>query len=203
MATQDAPLPRPGSSSKDPLARLIEQQSWPPPQAEVSVQDAIRAVFARLGPAGDSVRDALHGTWLHEPLHAVLTDIPVGSWTAAVLFDAIGAIAHSRKLDVAADAAVVLGLAGATGAAITGFNDWAEIKDQSPRRIGAAHAILNIAATGLFVGSLISRRKSGSRTNARSLAILGYVLASVSAHLGGNLVYEHGIGMDDGKHWRG
>jgi uncharacterized membrane protein len=185
-------------TSKDPVARFLESTNWVSREVETSVQNAVRSAFESLGPA---VRAALHGDWLHEPLHAVLTDVPVGSWTAAVAFDAVGAIARSRKMDAAADAAVILGLAGAAAAAVTGLNDWAEIKKKNPRRVGAAHALLNIAGTGLFLTSCVLRRKERTRANARAVAILAYLVVSLSAHLGGNLVYEHGIGVERGKHW--
>ena len=162
------------------------------------MQDAVHAVFHRMGDAGPAVRRVLHGDWLHEPLHAVLTDIPVGSWTAAVVFDSVAALTGDRTLDRAADAAVVLGLVSAVGAAVTGLNDWADTSGD-PRRIGAVHAVLNVAATGLFAASCIARHKNRSRSTGRSLAALGLVLVGVSAHLGGNLVYEHGIGVQDTK----
>jgi len=74
------------------------------------------------------------------------------------------------------------------------MNDWSEIKQTAPRRIGLVHAALNIAATGLFVGSCIARTKR-ARATGRSLAALGYLTVSLSAHLGGSLIYEHGIGV--------
>ena len=179
--------------SGDPAARLAERQGWITDGMQESAQTAIAEAFERLG--GEGLRSALHGDWLHEPLHAVITDVPVGSWTAAVVFDGIAALTGSDGMDAAADACVGLGLLGAVGAAITGINDWAEVKEEAPRRIGAVHALLNVAATGLFVGSLIARKVSGSRSNGRALAALGLVVASASAHLGGNLVYEHGVGV--------
>ena len=189
----------PRSSSADPLARLAERQNWIPSAAELAAQDAIRALFRSFGPSGDAIRRALHGTWLHEPLHAVLTDVPVGAWTAAVVFDALSAIAQSRSLDKAADACVILGLAGAAGASISGINDWAEIKQTRPRRIGSVHALLNVAATALFIGSATQRRNSGSRSAARILGALGFVVVYATPHLGGNLIYEHGIGVESKK----
>ena len=103
----------------------------------------------------------------------------------------------SSALDTAADATLIVGVAGALGAAVTGMNDWAEVKQAAPRRIGAVHALLNIAATGLFVGSMVARRRRGSRPTGRALAALGYLVGSVSAHLGGNMVYEHGVGVSE------
>ena len=195
-------MPHTAPISADPLARLAEKQHWITPEAEIRVQKAIRDALGGDNATGRKIRDLLHGTWLHEPLHSIMTDVPVGSWTAAVLFDAIAAVARSEKLDFAADALVILGLAGATGAAITGMNDWAEVKREAPRKIGAVHAILNVASSLLFMGSLFERRKKGSRANARALAIFGYLVVSASAHLGGNMIYEHGIGVERGKAWQ-
>lgn len=181
--------------SKDPVARLAERQSWITPKAELAAQRTIAETLESLG--GRELRKVLHGTWLHEPIHAVLVTVPLGAWTCTVAFDAIAAISDSSGMDGAADATLILGLLGATGAAITGMNDWAEVKEAAPRRIGAVHALLNVAATGLFVASLVARKRRGSRPTGRALAALGYLLGSVSAHLGGNMVYEHGVGVSE------
>lgn len=191
-----------GAISRDPLARLAEKQQITTPAGEIAVQKAVRSILGGEDGGGQKFRELLHGTWLHEPLHAVMTDVPVGSWTAAVVFDAIGALGGSHSLDKAADALVILGLLGAGGAAITGMNDWAEIKGEAPRKIGAVHAMLNVVATGLFLGSWWARRDRSTRGTGRALGFLGFVVVSASAHLGGNLIYEHGIGVERGKHWQ-
>lgn len=188
--------------SKDPLARWIERQSWITPEAETALQRAIRGLLGGESSGGERFRELLHGTWLHEPLHAVMTDVPVGSWTAAVVFDALAAITDNETLDKAADALVILGLVGAAGAAVTGMNDWAEIEPEAPRRIGLVHAALNIVATAVFAASWWTRRQQRTRGTARALGALGFVVVSVSAHLGGNLIYEHGIGVERGKRWQ-
>ncbi len=188
--------------SIDPLARLAEQQTWISDNAEIAAQKAIRSVLGGEGPQGMKIRDLLHGEWLHEPLHSIMTDIPTGSWTAAGIFDLLGALTGSEKLDFAADASVALGLVGALGASVTGMNDWAEVKREAPRKIGAVHAIMNVAATLLYGASLFERRKNGSRSAARAWGIAGLLVVSASAHLGGNMIYEHGIGVERGKRWQ-
>ncbi len=179
--------------SKDPAARLAERQGWITEGAQETAQGVIAETLEGIG--GVELRKLLHGNWLHEPLHAVIVDVPIGSWTAAVVFDAVAAVSGSEAMDTAADACVGLGLLGALGAAITGMNDWAEVKDEAPRRIGAVHALLNVAATGLFAWSLVARRKDGGRGQGRAIGALGFAVASASAHLGGNMVYEHGVGV--------
>ena len=179
---------------KDPVARLAAKQYWITPRMQRAAQDAIKIAVDKLG--GEPVAKALHGDWMHQPLHAALTDIPIGAWTATVACDAIASLTGSAVMDSAADATVIIGLVGATGAAITGMNDWSGVDKPVARRIGAVHALLNIAATGLFVGSLCARRKD-ARAAGRALSVLGYLLVGVSGHLGGNMVYEHGVGVGE------
>jgi len=179
--------------SKDAIARFVEQQDWISPRVEKAAQGVVNSAVDSLG--GDPLRNFLYGQWMKVPLHAVLTDIPIGSWTATVAFDAIGAISGSWGMDTAADAANVLGLAAATATAITGLNDWSGIDKPAPRRIGLVHGLLNVAATGLFLGSCFARR-SENRSTGRALAALGFLIITASAHLGGSLVYEHGIGVN-------
>jgi uncharacterized membrane protein len=184
--------PEAATISKDPVARLAERQHWISPIVEEALQNSVSQAIQCMG--GNSLRYALHADWLHEPLHAILTDVPVGSWTATIAFDSIAALSSSSKLDSAADAAVVVGLIGAAGAAVTGLNDWSEIREPAARKIGLIHAVLNVAAVGLFASSCIARSRR-ARTSGRALAAIGYLVVSASAHLGGNLVYEHGIGV--------
>ena len=184
-----------GQISIDPVARWAERQDWIRPELEESAQGAIHSTFELMGSAGHQVKSFLHGDWLHEPLHAAVTDIPVGAWTATMVFDALAALTGREELDSAADATLWVGLAGAAAAAVTGMTDWSEIEEAKTRRVGAVHALLNIAATGLFATSCILRKSRKSRPGGRALATLGYAMVSVSAHLGGTLVYEHGMGL--------
>lgn len=185
--------------SQDPVARWAERQDWIRPELEKTAQGAIHSAFELMGPAGDRVRSFLQGEWLHEPLHAAITDVPVGAWTATVTLDAMAAMLPGSGMDKAADATLWLGLVGALASAAAGMADWAYIDEARPRRVGAVHALLNIGATALFTASACVRKRS--RPNGRALAALGFAVVFLSAHLGGNLVYEHnvGVGRSDGQ----
>ncbi|MGB8128401.1 MAG: DUF2231 domain-containing protein [Candidatus Angelobacter sp.] len=159
------------------------------------IQKALdKALYANGNPAAQKARNILNGTWLGEPLHVVLTDVPIGAWTVAMVFDALEMINSRYEFAVAADASVAIGLAGAAGAAITGVTDWSDV-DPPARRLGLIHGLLNVGATALFATSLILRKKK-ARSQGRGFAALGYALMSFSAHLGGKLVYEHRVGVD-------
>jgi len=169
----------------------IARQDWLEP-VEKRGQELVHELFKFEG--GAKAKNFLHGTWMGHPLHVVLTDIPIGAWTAAIVFDAIDSMGKRKRFCAAADVAVALGLAGALGAAVTGMTDWQDI-DPPARRIGLVHALINIASVGLFAGSLVARRR-GNRAAGRSLAALGYAVSATAARLGGTLVYGEKIGVD-------
>jgi len=153
-----------------------------------------KALYAGGKPQAQQLRNFLNGTWLGEPLHAALTDLPIGAWTTGMIFDALSLIRSDGKVAWAADACIAIGLVGAAGAAVTGATDWSDV-DPPARRTGFIHALFNIGATGMFATSFLLRKKR-SRTAARFTAALGYTLMTYAAHLGGKLVYEDRVGVD-------
>jgi len=170
---------------------MIERQEWMNP-VEEALQTIIHKLFQFKG--GRETKNFLHGTWIGDPLHVILTDVPLGSWTAAMIFDALDSMNSRRKYRLAADASVALGLTGAVAAAVAGVTDWQDV-DPPARRTGLLHGLLNIVSTGLFATSLVQRRR-GRRNSGRSLAAVGYALSVAAARLGGHLVYRQKIGVD-------
>ena len=170
---------------------VVRQQDWLEPIAD-RVQPAIAAALD--GPIGPRVANILHGTWLGHPLHVILTDVPLGCWTAAAVFDVLEA-AGKRRLGKRADSVIMLGLVGAAGTAVTGLADWSRIGGGETRRIGLAHGLLNITASACYVASLCLRRNH-SRRAGRQFAFAGLVISTVAAYLGGHLVYKKGLGVD-------
>ncbi|HEX2229948.1 MAG TPA: Rieske 2Fe-2S domain-containing protein [Candidatus Binatia bacterium] len=173
---------------------LINKQNWLDPLAD-QLQPRIARALGREGPIGPKAATFLHGSWLGHPLHVVLTDVPIGSWTAAAVLDVIEANTGSRAIGRGADAAIKIGLFGATAAAITGLADWSKIGGGSRRRIGLMHGLLNATAAVCYATSL-GLRSSRSREAGRKFALLGFIVANASAYLGGHLVYKERVGMD-------
>src|SRR5919108_30564 len=68
----------------------LEALDEPARKVGKTVRDAV--------PAGP-VKDALSGTWLGHALHPVLTDLPIGAWTSAVLLDWLGGEASRDAAD--------------------------------------------------------------------------------------------------------
>lgn len=161
---------------------------------EESLQKLVHKAFASAGPSGQKVKNFLNGTWMGHPLHVILTDVPIGAWTTAMVFDALELISGRDDFAKAADASVTIGIAGALCAAVTGVTDWQDA-DAPARRLGMIHGILNLSGTALFAASLISRRRK-SRTVGRILGALGYGVRTTASRLGGKMVYEHRVGVD-------
>jgi nitrite reductase/ring-hydroxylating ferredoxin subunit/uncharacterized membrane protein len=152
------------------------------------------ALYAGGRPSAQKIRNFLNGTWLGEPLHVLLKDVPIGAWTVAMFFDALDSIGSSREFALAAEASIAIGLLAAAGAAATGLTDWSDV-DPPARKMGLLHGVLNVGATALFTTSLLLRRNK-NRAGGRVAAGLGYALMAYSAHLGGKMVYQHRVGVD-------
>ncbi len=156
------------------------------------LQEAIRSLFASAGAAGREAKNFLHGKALGHPLHPALIELPVGAWTLAAILDALE-IAGVRRNRGFSETAIKIGLVGAVGAAIAGATDWSET-DGRAKRIGLAHGVMNLAATGLYAISLMVRGRSRSKGIALSMTAFG--LAMSSAYVGGHLTYGEQIGVD-------
>ncbi len=175
------------------VASLIVRQEYLKP-VEEDLQKLLHRAFSSAGPSGKTIKNFLNGTWLGHPLHAILTDVPIGAWTAALVFDALESISGLDEFATAADASVAMGLVGAVGAAAAGLTDWQDV-DPPARRIGLVHGVLNLGGTALFTASLIMRKRN-SRTKGRALSVLGYAITAIAASLGGDLVYKQRLGVD-------
>jgi nitrite reductase/ring-hydroxylating ferredoxin subunit/uncharacterized membrane protein len=173
------------------VIEAIERQDWLDVVGD-RLQKTVAAAFEAGGDVGRRVRDFLHGTWLGHPLHPVMTDVPLGAWTTALVLDA--AAGGNTSIARAADTAVGVGIAGAVGAAVTGLTDWQHTTG-GDRRVGVGHALLNTTALALYVASFALRRR-GMRDLGRGLSALGFLVAAGAAYVGGTLVYSRRIGVN-------
>jgi nitrite reductase/ring-hydroxylating ferredoxin subunit len=135
--------------------------------------------------AARPAKSLLSGTWFGHPLHAALTDVPVGCWTGAVALDLAGGQGSAG----AVDPLVGIGALAALPAVVSGLSDWADSYG-GERRIGLIHALVNGVALSMFTASLVSSRR------ARALRLLGLATVSAGSYLGGHLSYAQGLGVD-------
>lgn len=141
--------------------------------------------------------DALRGMWLGHAVHPLLTDVPLGMWTASTALDVVG----GEGARPAARRLIGLGLLAAVPTAVTGLAEWG-VTGRRERRVGVVHAAANTTALGLFAVSWRARRRSESA--GRALALAGYAVACVGGYFGGHLtevrkVASHHPAFDDAE----
>lgn len=171
---------------------VIEDQSWLEAPSE-QVAKVVNQVLTKPGGGPTRLDDFLNGVWLGHPLHPVLTDLPIGAWTAGLALDGLETATGRRELAAGADVANLLGLLGAVAAAATGAAQWQYTLGRQ-RRLGLSHALLNLTAVGLYGASALLRA-NGKRGAGKVTSVLGYAIMTVSAYIGGDLVYGERLGV--------
>jgi nitrite reductase/ring-hydroxylating ferredoxin subunit/uncharacterized membrane protein len=163
-------------------------------------QPILERIASTVGPAVKSavgasrtLKNVLHGVWVGHPLHPVLTDLPVGAWSMACIFDVIHAFDDRPQSAYAADTCVGVGILGALAAAATGLADWSDTFGR-PARLGIVHAASNTAALGCYTASFALRKRR--RPLATVLSFAGYAMMTVGAGLGGHLVFGETQGVN-------
>src|SRR5438477_2341310 len=168
---------------------LLDKWGW-----GVGIADFYPAI-SRFVIRPTSLRSFLHGTWYGHPLHPLLTDVPVGGLTIALILDLLG-------IYDGANWATLLGVGGLVLAALAGFVDLDET-DGHARQYGGVHASLMLVALVFYLFSLAVRLGYAPGTPVQStvIAAAGYLFIVLGAYIGGDLVFMFG-NMVDRHAWR-
>ncbi len=141
-----------------------------------------------------------------KPLHPPLTDIPIGAYVLAAVFDVVSVLASAelaRDLYRAGTFVLLGGGVVSLAAAATGVADWL---GSTPRRTQAwrtvnAHAAVMVTVTVLVL-VLIALRLTAYAEEPQTpvlllvLSLLIAVFTSVGAAIGGSLVYDYGFNVE-------
>lgn len=179
------------------VEKLIAQLPWLEEQG-MKLSYALHDVELGTGRLGRHVFDLLHGTWLGHPLHPMLTDVTIGTWTLGAFFDAAALLGgdrrRTRRAEHVADRLTAIGAASAVPTAVSGLADYATVQEPA---VPAAtlHALVNDLALTFYLLSLRDRRR-GNRRRGVCLSLLAMGLMTGGAWLGGHLVYHHKVGVD-------
>lgn len=163
------------------LTRLMDAQSgWVKPLGDAAYRFLSR-LFSRMPP----IRDLLIGRWLGHPLHAVLTDAPIGILFLAIVFDVL-------SLGQAAALAVGFGILTMLGAALAGFADYADT-DGRARERATLHSTLMVVALVLYAISFVLRLPVATTGGAPAagviVSVLAFLVLAAGAYVGGDVVY--------------
>jgi uncharacterized membrane protein len=135
------------------------------------------------------------------PAHPMLIVFPLGLLSTAVAFDIIYLVTNAVRWTEVAYYLIGAGVIGGLAAAIPGWVDWAAIPAHTrAKRVGLLHGVGNVLVLGVFALSWLLRRPNSSLppTGAIVAGVVGVVLVSATAWLGGELVERLGVGVDDG-----
>jgi uncharacterized membrane protein len=150
------------------------------------------------------------GGWDGKPFHPPLTDIPIGAYLVAALFDLISYGAgsghsYSRELYVAGTYTFRVGLIVSILTAITGLWDWFTVmrRDSQAWRTANTHMTLMLLATIFAIADNIVRSAgypNASHTPGRVLvlSLITALLVAVGATFGGSLVFDYGVSVGKG-----
>src|SRR2546423_7619509 len=167
------------------LLRLIDAQAgWARPLGDFN-RRWLAAIYDHIGP----LKDLAHGRWLGHPLHAAVTDIPIGALTITVILDLL----NERT---GADVALVVGVLFMVVAALTGAADYTDTDGTALMR-ATVHSILMVVALVLYLVSLVLRAGAPTdRTAPVVLSIVAYLVLTAGAYVGGDVVYVLGNMVD-------
>jgi len=150
-------------------------------------ESRLDSVITRVAPVVDRLvataraRQVLQGRPLGHAIHPLLTDLPLGLWTATNVLDLMplpGSRASAQRL-------LALGLISAPAVFVTGWAEWREVETRE-QRVGLVHAALN--ATGLvFYGLSLRSRRRDRHGWGVVLALGGSAAVSAAGYLGGHL----------------
>ncbi|WP_286139214.1 DUF2231 domain-containing protein [Arthrobacter sp. OV608] len=148
-------------------------------------------------------KSPLAGPYGH-PLHPTLVTIPIGAWTASLVFDVVALFGSDDKpFLIGAQWLVGIGILGALAAAVFGLMDFATLAGGTPaHRTALIHMSLNLTAVALFAVSFFLRLGSAKEDFALVpfiLSVVGYLVVGASGYLGGKLAYHYGVRVADEK----
>lgn len=136
-------------------------------------------------------------------LHQMLIVFPLGLLSTAVVFDIVHLISARAAWTQAAYYMIAAGILGGLAAAVPGWVDWIAVpRGTRAKRVGLVHGVGNVVVLGLFILSWFLRRPNPElpSTGAIVAGLTGFVLAAITAWLGGELVVRLGVGVDEGAH---
>jgi nitrite reductase/ring-hydroxylating ferredoxin subunit/uncharacterized membrane protein len=163
------------------LNRLMDAQSgWARPLGDFNKR-WLGAIYRAVGP----LKDLAHGRWLGHPVHSATTDVPIGALTVTIVLD----LANQR---LAADIALVIGIVAMLVSALVGAADYVDTDGTALQR-ATIHSTLMVVALVVYLVSLVMRYGNPvDRTAPVVLSVVGFVILTAGAYVGGEIVYVFG-----------
>jgi len=131
------------------------------------------------------------------PIHPMLVPLPIGLWIFSLVADILYRTSGNVVWASVAYYSMAGGIVGALLAALPGLVDFLSLKPSGVKKIALWHMTINLAATVLFCINLYLRTGVPEGSVPFVLSIIGVLSIFVSGWLGGQMVYVHGVGVDE------
>jgi len=139
------------------------------------------------------------------PVHPMFVHYPIALWTTSVFTDVLYYFTRHHTLVVISKYLIAAGILGAIAAAIPGLVDWTGITQTAVKKVATTHLVLNVLALLVFAVSLYLRMTNYGAPLVGfhlkipfAVSVVGWLLMVISASLGGKLVYDHRMGVNEG-----
>ena len=163
------------------LARLVAMNDgWARPFGEFNRRWAM-ALFRPIYP----IKDLLNGRWLGHPLHAAVTDIPIGLLLGSVVLDIV-------NQPGAADIVLLGTIVFMVLAAVSGLADYSDTQGTALTRATLHATLMVVTLVILIVSALIRAGGPTDRALPIALSIIGFLVITAGAFVGGDVAYVFG-----------
>jgi uncharacterized membrane protein len=129
----------------------------------------------------------------------MLVPIAIGCWIFSVAADLIcAATGVAQPWNTLAYYTMIGGILGALAAAIPGLIDLLSLPPGPVKKTAVTHMAINLTVVALFIYNAWLRH--GAPQDLKTpmiLSIVAILLLVISGWLGGKMVYEHGVGVDE------
>lgn len=137
----------------------------------------------------------------NHPIHPALVCLPIGAFFLAFLGDIVHALGGSEFWYLLSYACIGIGVLVALAAAVFGFIDYFGVRmGRQAGRLATIHMVLNLAVVALYVVTFLLRRDEGALNTPRwplafVIELVAFGTLGVSGWIGGNLSFEHKVGV--------
>jgi uncharacterized membrane protein len=135
----------------------------------------------------------------NHPIHPMIVPLPIGLWIFSLVADIIYRVYGNEVWASVAYYSMAGGIVGALLAAIPGFVDFYALKQGAVKKIAFRHMLINLSAVVLFSINFYLRTGAPEAAAPFILSIIGVGSILVSGWLGGQMVYVHGLGVDESQ----
>jgi uncharacterized membrane protein len=139
-------------------------------------------------------------TFKDHPIHPMLVPFPIAFWVGSLIADIAYFVTDNDFWTSMGTVLIGFGIIGALLAAVFGVIDYLTTPmPQKVKRTATMHMLLNVGITTLYAINLSLRYQTPETATGYVLSVIAIVALLYSGWLGGDLAYEHRVGVKEEK----